>query len=112
MRRYGLFRKTMVGIGLLFAGGTVMQGNCINTIASLPICGGLLTFCTPGDQISALFPLLQVPDFSSDPSCTIPIACGGGGLFPPLPGFPGGDAPEDPEDDQGGGVGGGGGGGG
>ena len=60
------------------AGGTVLQSNCANALYSLPICGTVLTFCTPSDQLNILFPLLETPDFSTDPTCTIPLGCGAG----------------------------------
>lgn len=102
----------MVGFTMLAAGGSLFANNCINMAASLPICGGLLTFCSPVDQINLLWPLLETPDFSADPSCTIPLGCGDGdeNFFPDAPaGLPGGGLPDNPEDDQGGGLGGGGG---
>ncbi|MCA9256514.1 MAG: hypothetical protein KDA33_12790 [Phycisphaerales bacterium] len=96
------------------AGGTVLQSNCANALYSLPICGTVLTFCTPSDQLNILFPLLETPDFSTDPTCTIPLGCGAGdeNFFNLPDGFnpPGGGTPNEPEDgDQGGGGGGGGG---
>jgi len=104
---------------LCVAGGTLMQGNCFNALASLPICGGILTFCTPNDQLNVLFPLLTTPDFSADPTCTIPLGCQGGnnnngGQFFDPEGTrpPGGTQPEEPQDESDGLGGGGGGGGG
>jgi len=102
----------MIGLTVVIAGGSLFGSNCINTVASLPICGSVLTFCTPADQLNVLWPLLETPDFDADPSCTIPLGCGDGDLFDVPDGFPGGDAPDDPSDDQGGGAGGAGGGGG
>lgn len=117
MRKHKSIRRKLVGLGLLAAGSSLFANNCINFAASLPICGGVLTFCSPADQINLLWPLLQTPDFNADPSCTIPLGCGDGDLFDVPPGFPGGDAPAQPSDGQGGiggggGAGGGGGGGG
>lgn len=110
MRNIKRLRRKMVAFSLLAAGGSVFANNCINFAASLPICGGLLTFCTPTDQIRLLWPLLQTPDFSVDPTCTIPLGCGAGDdNFFGAPGVPGGDAPDQPTDGQGGGLGGGGG---
>ncbi len=107
MKRYRLLRKIMVSASLLMAGGTVMGNGCVNTLASLPICGGLLTFCDSFDQINPLFPLLETPNVQADPSCTIPLGCGGGDLYtipqnpnPNGPQFPGGDAPDQPVDDS------------
>ena len=106
MRRYRLLRKIMVSASLLMAGGTVMGNGCVNTVASLPICGGLLAFCDSFDQINFLFPILETPDFRQDPSCTIPLGCGGGDLFdipinpnPNGPQLPGGGPPDQPVDD-------------
>lgn len=108
--------RILMAVTAALAGGTVLQSNCANALYSLPICGGVLTFCTPSDQLGVLYPLLDVPDFNADPSCTVPLGCGPGDLFAPnLPdGFnpPGGAAPEEPSDNSGGGAGGGGGGGG
>ncbi len=116
MRNYKRIRKSMAGLTVMLAGGTLFADGCLNTVASLPICGGLLTFCTPTDQLLLFFPVLEVPDFEADPGCTIPGVCGDAGSFE-APGdfFPGGEPPEEPEDEgdgQGGGFGGGGGGGG
>ena len=112
MRKYCDLRKKMIGLPIVIAGGSLFGSTCTNTVASLPICGGVLTFCTPADQINALWPLLETPDFDADPSCTIPLGCGDGDLLPPPAGFPGGDAPDQPSDSEGGNIGGGGGGGG
>lgn len=112
MRKYFDLRKKMIGLAVVIAGGSLLGSNCINTVASLPICGGVLTFCAPADQINLLWPMLETPDFDADPSCTIPLGCGDGDLLPPPGGFPGGDAPDQPSDNQGGGAAGGGAGGG
>lgn len=97
---------------LVLAGGTLLGGSCINTVASAPLCGTVFPWCTPIDQLNLFYPMLETPDYYSDPSCTIPLGCGDGDLYDvdPDAGYPGGDAPVDPEDDEGGGVGGGGGG--
>jgi len=108
-------RKLMLGATAVLAGGTVLNNGCINTLASVPICGTVLTFCTPVDQLNLMFPLLETPDFNADPSCTIPLGCAGSDIYTNIPaGFPGGDGTLPPEDEsQGlGGAGGGGGGGG
>ena len=110
MRKQKLLTKVMVSAGLLFAGGTVLSSGCMNTLASVNLCGTVFPWCEPVDQLNLMFPYLDVPDFGSDPSCTIPLGCGEGGVLPPLDGGPGGDAPDQPSDDQGGGLGGGGGG--
>lgn len=119
MRRHTILKKALLGASVLLAGGTVLGNGCMNTLASINLCGTVFTFCTPGDQLSMFWPYLEVPDYRTDPSCTIPMGCGGqpggeGGtdLFPTIPGAPGGSGSEPPTDDQGGGVGGGGGGGG
>ncbi len=107
--------RLAMAVAAFLAGGTVLQSNCANVIYSLPICGAVLTFCTPTDQLNILFPLLETPDFNADPTCTIPLGCGGDGGFFTFPdGFdpPGGGAPEQPTDGDQGGAGGGGGGGG
>lgn len=113
MKQYRKYKKLALGATVLMAGGTVFQNTCINTLASLPICGAVLTFCSPSDQLIALFPLLTTPDFDADPGCTIPGTCGDGGSYEgPDDFFPGGGTPDEPEDEQGGGFQGGGGGGG
>jgi len=120
MRRWYYKRKNVVfAAGVMLAGGTVFQGTCANALFSLPICGAVLTFCTPFDQVNVLFPLLTTPDFNADPSCTIPLGCTGqpnseGDGFFDMSGNnpPGGDEPDEPMDDQGGTLGGTGGGGG
>ncbi len=114
MRRYNKIKKSMAGLTVLLAGGTMFSDGCLNTVASLPICGGLLTFCTPGDQLLLFYPVLEVPDYDADPGCTIPGTCGDAGSFEgPDNFFPGGGVPDEPEDEDtgGGGAGGGGGGG-
>ena len=109
MRRHKFLTKTLLSVSILLAGGTVLSNGCINTLASLPICGGILTFCTPADQLNLLYPMLEVPDFDTDPSCTIPLGCDSSDLFSGA--APGGGASDQPSDAQGGGLGGGGGGG-
>ena len=119
MRRLVKQKKLAMTATVLLAGGTVFQGTCANALFSLPICGAVLTFCTPGDQINVLWPLLTTPDFDADPTCTIPLGClgtdenqvGNGFFDPGGTNLPGGDVPDQPMDDQQG-IGGGGGGGG
>ncbi|HKQ48276.1 MAG TPA: hypothetical protein VJZ71_09435 [Phycisphaerae bacterium] len=111
MKNYKSIRKITLGLTVLLSGSTVFDNGCFNTIASINVCGTILTFCTPGDQLNLLFPYLEVPDYAADPSCTIPLGCGDGDLFPDEftpPNFPGGDAPDQPTDDSGGAGGGGG----
>lgn len=107
MKRARLIRRMTLVATIALAGGTAFGNGCINTFASVPWCGGLLTWCTPDDQLNLLYPLLETPDFTTDPSCTIPFGCGDGDLFAGP--TPGGDAPDQPSDDQGGGASGGGG---
>jgi hypothetical protein len=112
MTRARKLRKVMLSVTAVLAGGTVLSNGCINTLASIPICGTVLTFCTPVDQLNMMFPLLETPDYDTDPSCTIPLGCGGGDIYQNIPpGFPGGEAPVEPQDESQG-IGGGGGGGG
>ncbi len=106
-------RKLMLGATAILAGGTVLNNGCINTLASIPVCGTVLTFCTPADQLNLMFPLLETPDFNADPSCTIPLGCGPSDIYQNIPdGFPGGEGSVEPQNAQGGGLGQGGGGGG
>jgi len=88
-------------LAFLTVGGILLGSTCINTIASLPLCGEILTFCEPVDQIELLFPYFETPDYSADPSCTIPGACGDSDLFE-IDGF-GGNASAPPSDNNGGG---------
>ncbi|OWY72613.1 hypothetical protein B7486_06755 [cyanobacterium TDX16] len=112
MKNHKRIKKIGMTISAVLAGGAVFDNGCFNTLASINVCGTLLTFCTPADQINALFPYLTIPDFGTDPSCTVPFGCGTGDIYTDIPvGFPGGGAPDQPQDDQGGGLGGGGGGG-
>ena len=78
---------------------------CTNFLASTMLCGSVLTFCEPSDQISLFFPILEFPDYDADPSCSIPLNCGDGGVLPP--GGLGGGPPEAPSDGFRGGPGGG-----
>lgn len=113
MRRSKFLKKCLLSASVLFAGGAVFGSGCANTLASINLCGTVFTFCTPVDQVNLLFPMLDIPDFDVDPSCTIPLGCGDGGVLPPLVGGPGGDpaAPAQPAQGSGLGTGGGGGGG-
>ena len=80
-------------------------GTCVT---SVNLCGTVLTFCEPVDQLNLMFPYLELPDFDADPSCTIPLGCGDGDILPSLEGGPGGGSP-DPAGEAGGtGLGGGG----
>lgn len=108
MRKYLKVRKAIMGAVVALSGGAVFDNGCMNTLASINVCGTVLTFCTPTDQLNLLFPYLEVPDFQTDPSCTIPLGCGDGDIYTNIPpGGPGGTAPNQPTDDTGGGLGGG-----
>jgi len=101
------FRKALLGLTAVLAGGTAFDNGCINTVASIPFCGTILTFCTPADQLNLFLPSLTIPDYETDPSCTIPLGCAGGDLYQNIPaGFPGGAAPVAPVNAQGGTAGG------
>ncbi len=109
MRKYKSIRKIALGLTVLLSGGTVLDNGCFNTLASINVCGTILTFCTPADQINMLFPYLEVPDFQTDPSCTIPLGCDGSDVYTIIPpGLPGGGPSDPPTDNSGGGTGGGG----
>ncbi len=113
MQRHKILQKTLLCMTVTLAGGTLLGGTCVNTLASANLCGTVFPWCTPADQLNLLYPMLETPDFYSDPSCTIPLGCGDGDLYTvdsSADGYIGGDAPDDPEDDEGGGTGGGGGG--
>ncbi|MCZ6682604.1 MAG: hypothetical protein O7B26_05415 [Planctomycetota bacterium] len=109
MRRQRLLRKAMLGVVSVCAGGFVFQSGCTNLILGVTPCGTVFTFCSPADIANLIFPLLELPDFDADPSCTIPLGCGDGGVLPPLDGGPGGGDPDSPTGSGGGGLGGGGG---
>ena len=51
MKRYRLLRKIMVSASLLMAGGTVMGNGCVNTLASLPICGPFILSHEQADEL-------------------------------------------------------------
>lgn len=113
MRKHKRLKKAMLGITVMLGGSTVMADGCINTLASVNLCGTVLTFCTPADQLNLFFPYLQVPDYETDPSCTIPLGCGANDVYQNIPaGFPGGTGINQPTLSQTGNTGGGGGGGG
>ncbi len=91
MRRYKIWKKSMIAMTVLLGGGTVLDGGCLNTLASVNVCGTFFTFCTPADQLNLIFPYLTIPDFKADPSCTIPLGCGANDVYQNISaGFPGG----------------------
>ncbi|MEK6642691.1 MAG: hypothetical protein AABZ08_02190 [Planctomycetota bacterium] len=97
MRNHKRLKKAMLSLTVILGGSTVMADGCINTLASINICGTVLTFCTPADQLNLLFPYLETPDFETDPSCTIPLGCGASDVYQNIPaGFPGGSAVNQP----------------
>ncbi len=85
-------------LGVLFI-SVLFGGTCIT---SINLCGTVFTFCEPVDQLNLMFPYLEMPDYGTDPSCTIPLGCGDGDVLPPLEGSPGGGTPDAPTDNQGG----------
>jgi hypothetical protein len=105
MRRQRLLSKALVSMSAVLAGGMVLGDGCMSTLATTNLCGTVFPWCTPADQLNLMWPILDIPDYSADPSCTIPLGCGSGDLFygegDHIPdNFPGGDEPVDPEDDQ------------
>jgi hypothetical protein len=115
MRRHKLWKKALLSVSVMLGGGTVMADGCLNTLASINLCGTVFTFCTPADQLNLFFPYLEVPDYRADPSCTIPLGCDGSDIYTTIPeGFPGGSGINEPTNSQtgvggtGGGTGGGG----
>ena len=118
MRRNVMIRRMrrVAMVATMLAGGTVLaNGGWMNALLSVSPCGTILAGCSTGDWLNFIYPYLDIPDYAADPSCTIPLGCGGnassgGGsdLFPGIPGF-GGGASEQPQDTGGGGIGGGGG---
>jgi hypothetical protein len=92
-----------LSLSIILAGGTVLGDGCINTLASIPVCGTVLTFCTPRDQLNLMYPMLDLPNFNWDPSCTVPMGCAGSDLYTPTQtatngtfGSPGGSATTPP----------------
>jgi hypothetical protein len=100
MRRHKKLQRVALSLSIILAGGTVLGDGCINTLASIPVCGTLLTFCTPQDQLNLMFGMLDLPNYNWDASCTVPYGCGTGDLYNPTtttpPGTPGGNAPDQP----------------
>lgn len=110
MNRTRRMKKLTAVLATALAGGTMLQNGCTNILLGLTPCGTVLAFCEPGDQALLLFRYFEIPDYRTDPTCTIPFACGGddNNLFPPPIGGDGGGV----QVGGGGGLGGGGGGGG
>jgi hypothetical protein len=101
MRRTLKLRKALFTAAVILGGGTVMDTSCINALASVNVCGTVLTFCTPADQLNLFFPYLTIPDYSTDPSCTIPLGCGASDVYTNIPpGFPGGGSVNPPTNGQ------------
>lgn len=111
MIRKSTLRRLLIASATVAGGGMVLNNGCANFAMSITPCGTVVptTICTPADQANLLFPYLNIPDYSSDPSCSIPRGCGAGDVLPPLPGGPGGDDVVQPTNgNSGGGSGGGG----
>jgi len=100
------------GLLLTLGGGMLFSNGCMNLLTSIQICGVVVpvTVCTPEDQLLLTFQFQEVPNYTVDPTCTIPTACDNGGAVGDYP-FDGTD-PEQPDVPAGGSVGGGVGGGG
>jgi hypothetical protein len=98
MRRQKIAKRVVLGLSIALAGGTLLDNGCINTLASIPVCGTVLAFCTPQDQLNLMYGMLEVPNYDWDPSCTVPYGCGDGDLF--VDGVPGGSAPAQPSQSQ------------
>ena len=116
MIRNSTIRRMVLAAATVAGGGVVLNNGCANFAYSITPCGTVVptTICTPTDQANLLFPYLEIPDYSSDPSCSIPRGCAGNDVLPPLPGGPGGNSTGTVQpttgDSSGGGGGGGGGG--
>ncbi|MCK6457914.1 MAG: hypothetical protein L6Q92_15470 [Phycisphaerae bacterium] len=108
MFRPRMYRKVAL-LAAAVSVGSMFNGNCMNLALSITPCGTIfpLTVCTPVDQVNLLFPLLEIPDFRTDPSCTIPLGCDTSDVLPPLVGGPGGGPSDPPTGGTGGGGGGG-----
>lgn len=101
MRRTLRLKKSLLALTIMLGGGTMMAGSCIDTLASVNVCGTVLTFCTPADQLNLFLPYLTIPDYKTDPSCTIPLGCGTSDLYTNIPaGFPGGGNVNQPSNGQ------------
>ena len=59
MKRKKRLTRVLLSLGCVLGGGTMMANGCMNALASFPICGTLLTFCTPTDQLNLFFPLVK-----------------------------------------------------
>jgi len=73
--------KHRLAVGLLIVApliaGTTVGMNCLETfLLSVTPCGTVLTNCTPDDWVQMIWPILTVPDYERDPSCTVPYGCG------------------------------------
>ena len=69
-------------VGLAIGCGRLYQQGCYESalLAANP-CGTVLGICTPAAWLRAVFPAITVPNYESDPSCTIPFTCT---AYPPV----------------------------
>jgi len=57
--------------------GTTFAPGCLETtLLALNPCGTVLKNCTPEAWYALIWPILEVPDYERDPSCTMPYGCG------------------------------------
>jgi hypothetical protein len=111
---YDMFRARRIRRGVVVAalsGGMLFADGCFTFLTSVPVCGVVVptTVCTPRDQLLLTLQFQEFPNYSIDPTCTIPFGCsddgplstGGTGEFPY-----GGEESDEPEENQGGGAGG------
>lgn len=61
---------TWVGLSILLTGTAFQLPSCSGLLTTFNPCGTVFAFCNP-QEIDALFG--DIPDFSLDPSCTIPF---------------------------------------
>ena len=75
-----MWRKVGLKLALtagLVTGGTLYAGGCYqDLLVSVNPCGTVFAFCTPGDWLRAIDPVIEYPDYELDPSCTMPFRCG------------------------------------
>jgi len=84
----------------LLVGGTLLGSGCFNTLTSINLCGTVFPWCSPTDQINLFYPVLNTPDYNTDPSCTTPLGCSDSDIYQNTDGFPGGSGSNAPTEDR------------
>jgi hypothetical protein len=74
LRKLGL---KLLLVALTLCCGSLYQQGCFESLVlGANPCGTVLAVCTPEQWLRAVFPLVTVPNYESDPSCSIPFRCG------------------------------------